>query len=84
MGKGGEGEGAVTWEYKAGASHRCSKDQAPGVGMEQRHNSIEAAGATQAHHITGSHNHGMQEVGPVTVHHSLYADEKEQFALQQS
>lgn len=52
--------------------------------MEQRHNSIEAAGATQAHHITGSHNHGMQEVGPVTVHHSLYADEKEQFALQQS
>ena len=44
--------------------------------MEQGHYSIEAAGAAQAHHITGSHDHGMQEVGPVTVHHSLYADEK--------
>ncbi len=66
----------VTWEYKVGASHGCSKDQAPGVGVEQGHYSIEAAGAAQAHHIARSHNHGMQEVGPVTVHHSLYADEK--------
>ena len=66
----------VTWEYKAGASHGCSKDKAPGVGMEQGHYSIEAAGTAQAHHISRGHNHGMQEVGPVTVHHSLYADEK--------
>ena len=44
--------------------------------MEQGHYSIEATGAAQAHHIPGSHNHGMQEVGPVAVHHSLYADEE--------
>ncbi len=42
--------------------------------MEQGHDSIEAAGAAKAHHIPGGHNHGMQEIGPVTSHHSLYAD----------
>ena len=71
----------MTWEYKAGASHGCSKDQAPGVGVEQGHYGIEAAGAAQAYHITGSHNHGMQEVGPVTVHHSLYADDKKSLSF---
>ncbi len=44
--------------------------------MEQGHYGIEAAGAAQAHHISRGHNHGMQEVGPVTVHHSLHADQK--------
>ncbi len=49
--------------------------------MEQGHYSIEAAGTAQAHHISRGHNHGMQEVGPVTVHHSLYADDRKKFTL---
>ena len=63
---------ALTWQNKAGARHGGSKDQPPGVGMKERHDSIEAASAAEAHHILGSYHHGMQEVGAVTIQYTLH------------